>query len=46
MPKHEKYLLTSTHYAKDEKIVALANQFNKFERKPNGEEYMVSPFAQ
>jgi hypothetical protein len=44
-PDHAYSLLTSTQFASDEKICELANAFNKFITKPNGEEFMYSPYT-
>lgn len=44
-PDHKQHLLTSTQYASDQKICELAQGYNKFVRKSDGEEYIISPFA-
>lgn len=44
-PDHKEYLLTSTLYASEQKILELAQGYNKLIKKADGEEYMYSPFT-
>lgn len=39
-------MLTSSKFASEIKICEIANAFDKFITKPNGDEFMLSPFSQ
>eukprot|EP00347_Sterkiella_histriomuscorum_P013559 403364251 len=43
-PEHEKYLLTSTKYASEKQIIALAKAQNKYHQKADGD-YVATPFG-
>ena len=44
-PKHEKYILTSKHFASIDKLIQLSSHFGKIEDK-EGKMWVLNPYRQ